>query len=223
MASATRITVSSFGALVGVAGIEHGIGEILQGNVAPNAFMFLSWPGEGPFSILGGEPAMTIVPNLFVAGIITVLLSSAFIFWAIRFIGSKHGGLVLVLLSIAMLIAGGGIFPPVFGIILGAVGTRIPVRRNGERNRLVGLQNYAAKLWPWSLGLGLSAWLFMLPVLPLLAYFFGLPHDAGLVSSLALCMIGFMFSTIFTGFARDGLSQAENRVRADSPQAVIVS
>ena len=223
MASATRITVSSFGALVGVAGIEHGIGEILQGNVAPDSFMFLSWPGEGPFSILGGEPAMTIVPNLFMAGIITVLLSLTFITWAVRFIGSKHGGLVLILLSIALLFAGGGIFPPVFGIILGAVGTRIPAQPSSERNRLIGLRNYAARLWPWSFGLGLSAWLFMLPVLPLLAYFFGLSHDAGLVSSLALCMIGFMFSTILTGFARDSQPQTGHRVRSDSPQILGVS
>jgi len=43
MRSAIRVTVSTFGALAGLADIEHGIGEILQGNVAPEAIMFLSW------------------------------------------------------------------------------------------------------------------------------------------------------------------------------------
>jgi len=33
--SATRITVSTFGAVMGLEGIEHGIGEVLQGNAAP--------------------------------------------------------------------------------------------------------------------------------------------------------------------------------------------
>jgi hypothetical protein len=33
MKSATKTTVSAVGILMGVAGIEHGIGEILQGNV----------------------------------------------------------------------------------------------------------------------------------------------------------------------------------------------
>lgn len=34
MKSATRVTVSTFGSIAGLAGIEHGIG-VLQGNVAP--------------------------------------------------------------------------------------------------------------------------------------------------------------------------------------------
>ena len=44
MRNATRITVSTFGVLMGLAGLEHGIGEILQGNTAPQEIMFPSWP-----------------------------------------------------------------------------------------------------------------------------------------------------------------------------------
>jgi hypothetical protein len=33
---------STFGVLAGLAGIEHGIGETLQGNVAPDGMMILS-------------------------------------------------------------------------------------------------------------------------------------------------------------------------------------
>jgi hypothetical protein len=40
------ITVSTFGALAGLAGIEHGIGEVLQGNIAPEGPVVLSWPGS---------------------------------------------------------------------------------------------------------------------------------------------------------------------------------
>lgn len=43
MRNATRVTVSTFGALAGLAGIEHGIEEILQGNIAPGGFVIKSW------------------------------------------------------------------------------------------------------------------------------------------------------------------------------------
>jgi hypothetical protein len=36
-----------------------------------------------------------------------------------------NGGLVLIPLSIMMLLVGGGVFPPGFGVIAGMIGTRI--------------------------------------------------------------------------------------------------
>ena len=72
--NATRVTVSTFGTLTGLAGIEHGIGEVLQGNSTPKAFVILSWPGSEAFRILAGEPAMTIVPNLLATGIVAIAI-----------------------------------------------------------------------------------------------------------------------------------------------------
>jgi hypothetical protein len=61
----------------------------------------------------------------------------------------KHGGLVLMFLSVALLLFGGGFFPPLIGLVGGAAGTRInkplPPPPAGGRLRL------AAKLWPWPL------------------------------------------------------------------------
>ncbi len=42
MRSATQVTVSTFGTIMALAGIEHGIGEILQGNLAPSGIVFPS-------------------------------------------------------------------------------------------------------------------------------------------------------------------------------------
>ena len=42
MISATRVVASTIGALVGLVGIEHDIGETLQGNIAPDGMMILS-------------------------------------------------------------------------------------------------------------------------------------------------------------------------------------
>jgi hypothetical protein len=55
MKNATRILVSTLGALMGLGGIEHGIGEILQGNISPRGAMIVSWPGSAFFSIMGGD------------------------------------------------------------------------------------------------------------------------------------------------------------------------
>ena len=44
MRNATKVTVSTFGALAGLAGLEHGIGETLQGNRAPDG-VTIAFPG----------------------------------------------------------------------------------------------------------------------------------------------------------------------------------
>ena len=75
--SATRTVVATFGLVLSMAGLEHGIGEILEGPVAPPDLVFRSWPDTPAFEILGGEPALTIVPNLLVTGVLTVVVSAA--------------------------------------------------------------------------------------------------------------------------------------------------
>ena len=42
MRKATRIVAATFGCLAGIAGLGHGVTEILQGNVHPTSFMFAS-------------------------------------------------------------------------------------------------------------------------------------------------------------------------------------
>ena len=203
MRNATRVMVSTFGALVGLIGIEHGIGETLQGNVAPDGLMILSWPGSPLFHILGGEPAMTIVPNLLVTGILAILFSLLYLVWATLFVQRKNGGLILILLSIVMLLVGGGIFPPILGIIIGAVGTRINAPLTWWRVHLsVGSRRFLEKLWPWSFSAYLIASLLMFPGLIILGYFFG-ANNPTLILILLLCMFGFLFSTVVAGFAYD--------------------
>jgi len=58
MRSATKVTVSTLGILMGVAGIEHGIGELLKGNVVSAGIMFPSWPDSAFLRIVGEEPAI---------------------------------------------------------------------------------------------------------------------------------------------------------------------
>jgi len=65
-----RIAASALGLFAGIGGASHGPGEILQGNVVPTDFMIEAWPS---LTALGGEPAMTIVPNLIVTGVLTIV------------------------------------------------------------------------------------------------------------------------------------------------------
>ena len=208
MRNATKVFASTFGAIMALAGIEHGIGEVLQGNVAPSGTMFMSWPESEFFRSLGGEPAMTIVPNLLVTGILAILISLILLVWVTLFVQRKNGGLIMILLSIAMLLVGGGIFPPLLGIIIGAVGTRINAPLTWWRAHLsVSFRNFLKKLWSWSYTACIIAWLSALLGPGLLGYFFGVNNPA-LILMILFLALGFLLLTVFTGFAYDVHGQA---------------
>lgn len=200
MKNATRVFVSTFGSIWALAGIEHGIGEVLQGNVAPSGVMFSSWPDAAFFHSLNGEPAMTVIPNLFITGILTILFSLALLIWALLFVQRKNGGLVMIFLSFMMLLVGGGIFPPILGILVGIVATRIhaPARVKG----FDGFRRFLAKLWPWSYITCLIAWLAMFPGLAFLGYFWGV-NDSTVILALLLVALGVSILAVFSGFAYD--------------------
>lgn len=203
MEKATRTVISTFGVLAGLAAIEHGIGEALQGNVAPGALVFASWPGSAFFRIVGGEPAMTIVPNLLFTGILAIIAGLAFAVCAALLTWQVPRGPVLILLSIVMLLVGGGFGPPLLGLILGTAATRVNTPLASRHSRLaVGFQYVLRQLWPWSFGLCLIAWLLMFPGTAILGYFFGVT-DPNLVVLLVFVAFGLMLVTIFAARAND--------------------
>ncbi len=179
--SATRIVVSIFGALVAFAGLEHGVGEMLQGPVAPGGLAIESWPDAKAFAILAGEPAMTVIPNLLVTGVLAVIVALAFGIWSVRFVERRYGGLVLMAASVLLLLVGGGFAPPLMGIILGIAATRIGAvsrRPAGRVARAVG------RVWPWALGAGVLGYLALFPGLVVLSLLSG-ASDPNLVLVLS--------------------------------------
>ena len=156
MRKATRITATVLGLTAGGAGIEHGVFEILQGPARPEGLMIASMgpPCVPELSWNACEPAMTIVPSFLITGILAIFFGLIVAVWSAFFVQKKHGGLVLILLCIPLLLFGGGIFPPLIGIIAGVLGTRINKPLNPEGSRLSGrLLRFLALLWPWALGL----------------------------------------------------------------------
>jgi hypothetical protein len=208
MRRATRITISTFGALVGLVGVEHGLGEALQGNVAPTGIMILSWPNSAFFRVLNGEPALTLLPDLLLTGILAIAFSLLYAAWAIWFVGRKGGGWVLMALALVMLLAGGGIFPPVLGFVIGLAATCIHAPLDQGSSRLpTFLRDALDKAWPWLLGAGVVSWLGMLPGVPVLSYLWGVENE-GLIFVLLVCMFGFLFLGGVAAYARDLNEQA---------------
>jgi hypothetical protein len=210
MRNATKVTVSTFGVVAALAGLEHGIGEILQGNRAPDGMMILSWPESAFFRIVAGEPAITIVPNLLVTGILAVIASLVFLVWVTMFVQRKHSGLVLILLSLVMLLVGGGFGPPLLGVILGVAATRIHAPfRWWRTHQSSGARQFLTKLWPWSVVAGLIAWLLLLPGSTLLDYFVGVTNPERTMATLVFSAFGLLLLAIVTGFVYDTQRQIE--------------
>lgn len=204
MKSATRLTVVTFGVLAAAAGIEHGIGEVLQGNVAPEGWIIESWAGSDLFRIQAGEPALTLIPNLLVSGILSIFVSLLLLVWVIGFVHRKHGPLILLGLSLVLLLVGGGFGPPLLGLILAVVATRINAPLAWWRTHLSpGVGRILARLWPWSFSGALIAWLFLFPVSIILDYFVGLGNADIVISVTILAAFSLLLLTIFAGFAYD--------------------
>lgn len=203
MKSAARAVISTFGGYVGLMGMEHGIGEILQGSKAPDGLMILSWPDSAFFHILSGEPAMTILPNLLITGILAVLISLTFGVWSVLLVQRRYSSRILLLLSILMLLFGGGIFPPVLGSLLCAAAARINAPLNGwQKHVSSGTRQFMSQIWPWAFGASLLAWLGMFPGVPVLNYFFGIDSET-LIYTILAAMFGFLFLATITAFVRD--------------------
>lgn len=192
-----------FGILAGLGGLTHGIGEVQQGNVKPDGLIINSWT-TGPIATnMGGEPGMTIVPNLLVTGLLTVLTSLAIIVWSALFIGRQHGGRVMILLSVALLLVGGGFGPPIIGILAGVAGTGIDAPLTGWRRRLpTNLRRVLARSWPWVCAVTILNGVFLVIGSVILVYVFGVDNAPLFTNSFFFAVLSLIL-TIITGRAYD--------------------
>jgi hypothetical protein len=194
---ATKTVATWLGVAAGIAGLEHGYYEILQGSTRPAGMMIASMgPPCVPEEIWNScEPAMTIIPNFLFTGILAMLIGFSMIIWSVGFVQRKNGGLVLILLSIALLLFGGGLFPPLIGLIGGAAGMKI----NKPINRVPGnIPRQAAKLWPWPLVV-LMTWLLGQFVV---GYFFN-EFLMGVMWWGLLLIVTMLPLSVYTGYAHD--------------------
>ena len=116
-----RNLAAAVGVLAGVGGFVHGMGEVLQGSGSPSGVVFDSWTQGRIATNLGGEPAMTVVPDLLTTGLLTIGVSAAVTLWATLFLDRRFGGTGLAFLSALLMLVGGGFGPPVLGLLAALV------------------------------------------------------------------------------------------------------
>ena len=126
-ARTSRAAASIIGMIAGVIGAQHGYYEILQRDRPLNGVLFDAVSGTSlsnlPTSQWTGWPAMTLVQNSRITGILAILVSLVVMAWSALFMQRKNGGRTLGLLSFLMLLVGGGFIPPLFGIIAAVIGS----------------------------------------------------------------------------------------------------
>jgi len=181
--SASVVVTRVFGVLVAASAAEHGLGEALQGSRAPAGPFIQSWPDAAFFRVEAGEPALTLLPNLVAAGVLTLLLSALFA-WRVMARSARIPRFDLALVSILLLLVGGGFGPPILGLaVTAAASGPEPRHSRGPERRL-------AHAFPWILAAAMTAWLALVPGLPLLDLAFG-TGDTALIPVIVAAFILF--------------------------------
>lgn len=110
-----KISLSTFGVILGIAGIEHGIGEILQGSKKVGVHFFESWPDNELYEVLAGEPAFSVITEItFInVGIIAIIVSIMMTICSIFFIDKSYGSILFLILNILMFGFGAGFAGPI--------------------------------------------------------------------------------------------------------------
>lgn len=205
--SARRIVASTFGILVGLAGIDHGVFEILQGNIKSEGLMIKAIGPAQRFWEYGTEPALTIVPSFLVTGILAVIIGVLVIIWAAGFVDRRYGAGVLLLLSVLLFLVGGG-FAPIFLTILAFItATRINKPLTWWRTHIPAiLQTFLVWLWPGSL-IALVLLFFISVEIAIFGYpfvyFWGANTTLSILYNASYVMLGLMVLSPLTGFAHD--------------------
>jgi hypothetical protein len=197
------VVAAVFGVGCGLGGIHHGIGELLQGNAAPAGVVFFSWTREPVATNLGGEPAMTVIPNLRATGIVCLAVSLVLIVWSVGFVNRKRGGLIQLLLSILLLLVGGGFAPPVMGLLAGVAATGIRSRHGWWRRHLsTSILGFLSRAWPWVFVVSVANGFLLVVGSLILVYLFDLNMPDLFVYSFFLAVLLILLD-IITGIARD--------------------
>jgi hypothetical protein len=206
--TATRTIASTLGVLVGIGSIDHGILECLQG-FRPTPGLLVYALGSGYRWTVwkqGGEGALTLIPNFLLSGIIATLLGLTMIVWSLRFIESRRGPLVFLLLGVTSFVTGGGVAQVVLFTLTWGVATRIHAPL-GFWERLIpkGQRNVLGAIWPWTLAA--STLLFVIALeIAVFGYVPGVQEQTELfhicwaVLALALALL---LASVCSGFAYD--------------------
>jgi hypothetical protein len=212
---ATRLVATVLGASAGALGLEHGYFETRQGSVVPSGILInaIGSPCQPSQAWHACEPAMTFIPNVLVTGALTIICSLIVLVWALAFMQGQHGGLILLLLAIALTLVGGGFVTLLLGMVAGVAGTKIQAPLTWWRAHLsLTARRVLASLWVWTL----VAFLLWFPVEWGIAF---LSNDLMLrLGPMMTAILPLLLLVLLvTGFARD-LQSRPDLEKTDLPK-----
>ncbi len=205
--NATGVAASTLGVLVGLAGIEHGFFELLQGNVKPSGIWIDAIGPEHKIWEYATETAITIIPNFLITGMLAIVIGLLVTICAAAFVQRKYGARILFFLSIILWLVGGGYGPIFFTIFATVTATRINKPLTWWHTHLpVTVRGLFVRLWPWSVvALVVTFWtgieiaIFGYP----LRWVFNADITYGIQYTLGFTMLGLMFISIISALAYD--------------------
>jgi hypothetical protein len=189
----TRVTASAIGVLLGLAGIfNHGLFEILQGNISTNGFYIEAIGENHRYWLYGTEGAFTLIHNFLITGISAVLVGLAIVFWSLKYMHVKHGATVFLSLLILLTLVGGGIGHIILFIPNWAFATRINKSLDWwEKIISVRLRKKLSAIWIYFLPATLISWLIVME-LGIFGYFPGQDNPDTILNIVYI----FLFSTV---------------------------
>jgi len=196
----TRLVVAAFGSLCGLTGIIAGFFEILQGNSIPESIVISTIGPEYTMYEDFTYHAITIIPNFLVTGVLAIITSSLVILWSMKYIQRKNGALILLALSVAQMLVGGG-WVIDLGVITSILATRIGKPLNWWRRNLpFNVRIWLVRFFPFSL---ISYVLISLSMLVLTIISVNSEALIKLLEPLAVVMFLPILLLIFGGLAYD--------------------
>lgn len=118
------------------------------------------------------------------------LVGATMVVWSVSFSGGRHGGTVLVALSVLLLLLGGGLAPPAMGLVLGVIAARPETSRGRPPGPLL---RRIAPAWPWLLGSAFVGYLGLMPRM-LLAHVWGVASETLVIVLGTVAFTGFGFA-----------------------------
>jgi hypothetical protein len=199
--SAIRVTSTALGISAGLLGAEHGIFELMQGSIPTGGLIIQAMGPTCPAESMWHAcfPAFTLLPSYAASGILATLFSLSVAAWAATCIQLRRGGLVLLLLSAAMFLTGGGFVPLLTGMLAAATAStfRFPLRHWHTIPHW--LSRSLAALFPWNLLL-IAGWI---PGSWLLGHFY--PETMLRIGTSLFLFFDLLLPTVsvFAAFAHD--------------------
>lgn len=180
--SKIQLSLLSFGIIIGLVGILHGIPEIMQGSTIVQSFSIKAlpenWPNAELYNLLQGQPANSILTSIpfYVLGILAITVSIALIIHSLFFLNSKKGLLIFALLNIGIALFGAGTGTPItMGIPL-VIFAFISRKYNKKKERSNSANNLNLLLFRIFFGLQIFSWILFFPGFVIISSFGQIPE-----------------------------------------------